>query len=212
MASCPKVHMCVSLRPHFTSKLVPWLAFGTPKFYIVPYDKINSRPVNLSCNCDVKLGLRLSWDFGLKSSNTRWDISVLLICVASKAWKSKGEDFMKIQYFYEGIWTVVKITNHLLFFKQLKAHQGYCKHCTLRSAYTLCVFPAVFCKTPPPTSKAERTSPGPYCSKPAMSLVYVSLKFQTFISEICQYFLLKKREELLHCKRFSHFVSKKISV
>ena len=33
---------------------------------------------------------------------------------------------------------------------------------------------------------------GPGCSKLTTSLVNVSLKFQTLISEICQYFLLKK--------------------
>ena len=47
------------LRPDFTSKLVDILAFGTPKFYIAPYDKIKHELVNLSSNCDVKSGLRL---------------------------------------------------------------------------------------------------------------------------------------------------------
>ena len=47
--------------------------------------------------------------------------------------------------------------------------------------------------------------PGPGCSKLTTSLVNVSLKFQTLISEICQYFLLKKCEKLLQCKSFSHF-------
>ena len=46
-----------SLRPDFTSKLVHILAFGTPKFYIAPYDKIKHELVNLSSNCDVKSGL-----------------------------------------------------------------------------------------------------------------------------------------------------------
>ena len=41
-------------------------------------------------------------------------------------------------------------------------------------------------------------SPGPGCSKLTTSLVNVSLKFQTLISEISQYFLLKKCEKLLH--------------
>ena len=53
---------------------------------------------------------------------------------------------------------------------------------------------------------------GPGCSKLTTSLVYVSLKFQTLISEIRQYFLLKKYEKLLHCKSFSHFFNKNISV
>ena len=47
-----------TLRPDFTSRLVHVLAFGTPKFYIAPYDKIKRELVNLSSNCDVKSGLR----------------------------------------------------------------------------------------------------------------------------------------------------------
>ena len=47
-----------SLRPDFTSKLVHVLAFGTPKFYIAPYDKIKHELVNLSSNCYVKSGLK----------------------------------------------------------------------------------------------------------------------------------------------------------
>ena len=47
-----------ALRPDFTSKLVHVLAFGIPKFYIAPYDKIKHELVNLSSNCDVKSGLR----------------------------------------------------------------------------------------------------------------------------------------------------------
>ena len=41
------------------SNLVHGLAFGIPKFYIVPYGKINCRFVNLSHNCDVKSGLKV---------------------------------------------------------------------------------------------------------------------------------------------------------
>ena len=48
-------------RPDFTSKLIHVLAFGTPKFYIAPYDKIKHKLVNLSSNCDVKSGLRLKY-------------------------------------------------------------------------------------------------------------------------------------------------------
>ena len=44
---------------------------------------------------------------------------------------------------------------------------------------------------------AERHWPG--CSKLTTSLVNVWLKFQMLISQICQYFLLKKYEKLLHC-------------
>ena len=42
-----------------------------------------------------------------------------------------------------------------------------------------------------------------------MSSVNVSLKFQTPMSQICLYFLLKKCEKLLQCKSFFHFFNKK---
>ena len=48
-----------TLRPDFTSNLVRALAFGAPKFYIAPYDKINHGLVNVSSNCDVKSGLSI---------------------------------------------------------------------------------------------------------------------------------------------------------
>ena len=51
--------------------------------------------------------------------------------------------------------------------------------------------------------------PGPGCSKLTTSLVNFLLKFPTLISHICQYFLSKKCEKLLHCKSFSHFFNKK---
>ena len=54
---------------------------------------------------------------------------------------------------------------------------------------------------------AKRSGPG--CSKLTTSLVNVSLNFQKLISQICQYFLLKKCEKLLHCKSFYHFFNKK---
>ena len=50
---------------------------------------------------------------------------------------------------------------------------------------------------------------GSSCSKLTTSLVNVSLNFQKLISQICQYFLLKKCEKLLQCKSFSHFFNKK---
>ena len=55
-------------------------------------------------------------------------------------------------------------------------------------------------------------SPGLSCSKLTTSLVNLSLNFQTLICNICQYFLLKKCEKLLHGKSFSHFSTKNISV
>ena len=53
---------------------------------------------------------------------------------------------------------------------------------------------------------------GPSCSKLTTSLVNVSLKFQTLISQICQHFLSKKCEKLLQCKSFTYFFQQKISV
>ena len=50
---------------------------------------------------------------------------------------------------------------------------------------------------------------GPGCSKLTTSLDNVSINFQMVISEIRQYFLLKKCEKRLHCKSFSHFFSTK---
>ena len=59
--SCLQIQLFPSLllRPNFTSLLVHGLAFGKPKFYIAPYDKINHRLVNLSNNCYVKSDLRV---------------------------------------------------------------------------------------------------------------------------------------------------------
>ena len=52
-------------------------------------------------------------------------------------------------------------------------------------------------------------TPGLGCSKLTMSLVNISLEFQTLISQLCQNFLSKKCEKLLQCKSFSHFFNKK---
>ena len=52
---------------------------------------------------------------------------------------------------------------------------------------------------------------GPGCSKRTMPLVNASLKFQTLISQVCQYFLSKKCEKLLVQKLLSFF-RQKISV
>ena len=50
---------------------------------------------------------------------------------------------------------------------------------------------------------------GPSCSKLTMSLVNISLNFLKLISQICQYFLLKKCEKLLQCKSVSQFFDQK---
>ena len=47
-----------SFRPDFTSNFRHGLAFGTPKFYIVPNGKINHELVNLSYDSDMKSCLR----------------------------------------------------------------------------------------------------------------------------------------------------------
>ena len=60
--------VCTNLGPDFTSKLEHGLTFGTPKFYIAPYDKINHALVNLSYNCDVKSVLKQTVNYDKKSS------------------------------------------------------------------------------------------------------------------------------------------------
>ena len=55
-------------------------------------------------------------------------------------------------------------------------------------------------------------NPGASCSKLTTSLLNDLLKFQTLILQIHCYFLLKKLENPLHCKGFSHFSTKNNSV
>ena len=50
--------------------------------------------------------------------------------------------------------------------------------------------------------------PGASCSELSMSLVKGLLKFQMAILQIHCYVLLKKCENPLHCKGFSHFINK----
>ena len=53
----------------------------------------------------------------------------------------------------------------------------------------------------------------PGCSKLTMSLVNVLLKFQTLISDLCQYFIVKKCEKLLQCSaKASLIFQQKVSV
>ena len=58
----------------------------------------------------------------------------------------------------------------------------------------------------------EPKLPGPGCSKLMTSLLKVSFKFQTLILQIHCYFLLKKCENPLHCKGFSHFFNNSVFV
>ena len=53
---------------------------------------------------------------------------------------------------------------------------------------------------------------GPAGSKLLMSLVNVLLNFQTSISRICQYFLLKKCEKAFELQKLLSFFQQKISV
>ena len=55
-------------------------------------------------------------------------------------------------------------------------------------------------------------TPGPGCSKLTRSLVNETLKFQTLISQICQYFLLKKMREAFALQKLLSFFQQKISV
>ena len=55
-------------------------------------------------------------------------------------------------------------------------------------------------------------SSGAGCSKLMMSLVNVSLIFLKLISQICQYFFLKKRSEAFALQKLLSFFQQKISV
>ena len=73
----------------------------------------------------------------------------------------------------------------------------------------LCANETLLISTSSGIETLTRSSSGPGCSKLSMSLVNFLSKFQTLLSNIRQYFLLKKCEKLLHCKSFSHFFNKK---
>ena len=64
----------------------------------------------------------------------------------------------------------------------------------------------------PLLESSEVYKSGPSCSKLTTLLINVSLKFQIIISQIRQYFLLKKCEKLLHCKASPIFSTKNITV
>ena len=58
---------------------------------------------------------------------------------------------------------------------------------------------------------AEIRSSGPGCSKLTTLLVNVSLNFQKLISQMCQYFLLKKMAEAFAVQKLFSFFQQKIS-
>ena len=58
----------------------------------------------------------------------------------------------------------------------------------------------------------QQTKPGPGCSKLTTSLVNVSLKFQTLISDIRQYFLLKDVRRFCSAKASLIFFNNNIGV
>ena len=105
-------------------------------------------------------------------------------------------------------WAAVHLALHLLLYSDLLYLEENCfglekKHQCLKiinKGISILVYMSVSIST---------SRPGPGCSKLTTSLVNVLLKFQTLISNICQYFLLKKCEKLLPCKSFSHFFNKK---
>ena len=84
----------------------------------------------------------------------------------------------------------------------------------MKKTYLLTGWDSSPISTLPITYKLQHKSltSGPGCSKLTTSLVNISLKFQMLISQICQYFLLKKWEKLLQWKSFSHFFQQKISL
>ena len=67
----------------------------------------------------------------------------------------------------------------------------------------------VYCILTVHSADSDHLSPGPSCSKLKTSLVNVSLNFLKLISQICQYFLLKKCEKL---QKLLSFFRQKISM
>ena len=62
------------------------------------------------------------------------------------------------------------------------------------------------------TSEGSEYYSEPSCSKLRTLLVNIWLKFQTLISEICQYFILKKKSGKQNAKAFLIFSTKNSSV
>ena len=61
-------------------------------------------------------------------------------------------------------------------------------------------------------SSCALVTSGPGCSKLTTSLVNSSLKFQTVISQICQYFFVEKMGEAFAVQKLLSFFQQKISV
>ena len=100
-----------------------------------------------------------------------------------------------------------------IFFSKRKTHSITKLHKTNLHIYDTCNFEGSYSQIYMVMSNATEAYltyiSGPSCSKLTTSLVNDSLKFQKLISQICQYFLLKKSEKVLQCKSFSYFVNKK---
>ena len=60
--------------------------------------------------------------------------------------------------------------------------------------------------------KGKFATSGPGCSKLTTSLVNETLKFQTLISQICQYFFVEKMRDAFAVQKLLSFFQHKISV
>ena len=92
--------------------------------------------------------------------------------------------------------------------EKLKINHGFGLFIILLMSTTLLEYPLPPLPSPPPPNTNTQTNPG---FGLFVEIHLVSLKFQTLISEIIQYFMLKKCVKLLQCKSISHFFNKNIS-
>ena len=111
--------------------------------------------------------------------------------------------------FLEQLWQLFEVSQ-ILEFLRYTSHVVYFYYglsCSLLARKNKCSLSDLQKKKTRCLSDSLRAEPG--CSKLTTSLVNVSIKLQTLISEIQQHFLLKKCEKFLHYKNFSHFFQQK---
>ena len=80
------------------SKSVRELAFGTPKFYFAPYDKINHGLANIRLNCDVKSGLNYP-KYNNVCSNGSFSLGTQERVRKSRGKRTIGVRAIEVQYF-----------------------------------------------------------------------------------------------------------------